>query len=302
MDKNHKQRVLIIGCGYTGLRLAQRCLKAGAEVHGVVRGGGQIKKLEQLGVQVHTIDFDRPLPKRHWSLDNTLVFYCMPPPASGPHDDTRMAAFIELLVNTQQGRRPQAIVYLSTTGIYGDCRGGWVTESSLPAPLLPRSSRRLAAENRLKKMHDQLGIPVTILRVAAIYGPGRLPVDRIREGRPVLNENDAPYSNRIHVEDLAQVCIAAGLRARDWQVYNVSDGHPETMTQYINRVADLSGLQRPQTLSWKQAQEALPPGMLDFLKESKRVDNLNMLHELDIDLKYPDLESGVRASLEEITS
>ena len=113
-----------------------------------------------------------------------------------------------------------------------------------------------------------------------------------------MNEEEAPYSNRIHVDDLAQVCIAAGLRASGWHVYNVSDGHPETMTRFFNRVADLSGLQRPQMLSWSQAQSSLPPGLLGFLKESKRIDNLNMLHELDIDLQYPDLDSGLRASLE----
>jgi nucleoside-diphosphate-sugar epimerase len=298
MDINPKQRVVIIGCGYSGQRVAQRCLEAGAEVCAVVRSAERVKELQQLGIPVQQIDFDQSLSNLQLMLNNALVFYCMPPPSSGAHDDPRMAAFIQLLAKSQEGQRLQAIVYLSTTGVYGDCRGAWVTESSLPAPLSPRASRRLAAENRLKKLNDELAIPVSILRVAAIYGPGRLPVATIREGRPVLNENEAPYSNRIHVDDLAQVCIAAGQRAKGWQVYNVSDGHPETMTRYYNRVADLSGLERPETLSWSQAQSSLPPGMLDFLKESKKVDNLNMLHELDIDLQYPDLDSGLRASLE----
>jgi len=293
MDINPKQRVFIIGCGYTGERVAKRCLEAGAEVHGVVRSEEQADSLRQLGVHVHQVDFDQLMMKQCLALEDGLVFYCMPPPGSGVHDDPRMMTFIKCLGK----QRPQAIVYLSTTGVYGDCRGAWVTESSLPAPLSPRASRRLAAENRLKMLYDELGISITILRVAAIYGPGRLPVETVREGRPVLNENEAPYSNRIHVDDLAQVCIAAGLRAHGWQVYNVSDGHPETMTRFFNRIADLSGLQRPQTLSWGEAQSSLPPGMLDFLKESKRVDNLNMLHELDIELQYPDLESGLRASL-----
>ena len=149
--------------------------------------------------------------------------------------------------------------------VYGDCRGAWVTESSLPAPVSPRASRRLAAENSVKKLYDEHEIAITILRVAAIYGPGRLPVETIREGRPVLNENEAPFSNRIHVDDLAQVCIAAGLRDQDWQVYNVSDGHPETMTGFFNRVADLSGLQRAETLSWREAPASLRPGMLGLV-------------------------------------
>jgi len=295
MEINPKQRVIIIGCGYTGLRVAKRCLESGAEVHGLVRSKDRVDELEQLGVHVHQVDFDQPLPKRLWSLDEALVFYCMPPPSSGPHDDARIATFIKTLEN----QRPQAIVYLSSTGVYGDCRGAWVTEDSFPAPLSPRGSRRMAAENRLKQLHDEVGIPVSILRVAAIYGPGRLPIDDLRKGRPVLNNDEAPYSNRIHVDDLARVCIVAGLRAKGWQVYNVSDGHPETTTQYFNRVADLSGLQRPQTLTWSQAQASFSPAMLDFLNESKKVDNLNMLHELDIELQYPDLDSGLRASLEQ---
>lgn len=301
MDINPKQRVTIIGCGYTGQRLAKRCLEAGAEVSGVVRSDDRVETLKQLGVNVLKLDFDQPLSAQRLSLGKALVFYCMPPPSSSPNDDPRMAAFINYLINSPPEQRPQAIVYLSTTGVYGDCRGAWVTERNLPAPLSPRASRRMAAENRLKNLHDKSGIPVSILRVAAIYGPGRLPLKPIREGHPVLNEDEAPYSNRIHVDDLAQVCIAAGLRASGWQVYNVSDGHPETMTEYFNRIADLIGWQRPQTLSWSQAQSSLPPGMLGFLKESKRIDNLNMLHELDIDLQYPDLDSGLRASLDGVS-
>ena len=300
MDINPKQRVVIIGCGYTGQRLARHCLQAGAEVCGVVRREESAEKLKQLGVNVLKVDFDQPLAAQRIVVDNALVFYCMPPPSTGPNDDMRMAAFIKYLDESTPAQRPQAVVYLSTTGVYGDFRGAWVTEKNVPAPLSPRAARRLAAENRLKAIHDEWGIPVSILRVAAIYGPGRLPIDRIREGRPVLKEDEAPYSNRIHVEDLARICIAAGLRANGWQVYNVSDGHPQTMTEYFNRLADMIGWQRPQTLSWSQAQSSLPPRMLSFLKESRRIDNLNMLHELDIDLQYPDIDSGLRASLEAI--
>ena len=140
MDINPKQRVIIIGCGYTGQRVAQRCLDAGADVSGIVRTDDGAEKLQRLGITVQQIDFDQPLPAQRLELDDALVFYCMPPPSSGTHDDPRMAAFIQCLSKTQQ--RPQAIVYLSTTGVYGDCRGAWVTESNLPAPLSPPGGRK----------------------------------------------------------------------------------------------------------------------------------------------------------------
>ncbi len=296
---NPKQSVVIIGCGYTGERIGKRCIMSGAEVHGIVRTEERRKYLQTMGINGYCIDFDRMQPEPELSFAKALIFYCMPPPSSGGADDMRMAGFIRWLDNMPIEQLPQAIVYLSSTSVYGDCHGAWVTEQSLPAPLSPRGSRRLAAENRLMSLYDRLNIPMTILRVAAIYGPGRLPVNRIKDGMPILNEDASPLSNRIHVDDLADVAIAASLRSNAWQVYNVSDGHPNTMTHYFNRVADLVGLQRPRTVSWEEAQDYLTPGMLDFLKESKKIDNLNMLHKLDIELKYPDIDSGIRASIEE---
>ena len=300
IEINPKDRIIIIGCGYTGLRIARECLAAGAEVHGVVRRDEQAALLNDIGVIVHQLDFDQPSLKLDLPLADTLLFYCMPPPKWDSMDDMRMAQFVRYLSCEKPEEKPRAIVYLSSTGVYGDCHGAWVTEASLPAPLSPRASRRLAAESRLLGLHDDTGIPITILRVAAIYGPGRIPVEMIREGRPMLNDEEAPFSNHIHVDDLARVCIAAALRCQGWQIYNVSDGHPETMTTYFNRVADLSGLNRPQTVSWTEAQASLPPGMLDFLKESRRIDNLNMLNGLEIELKYPDADSGLRACLEDM--
>jgi nucleoside-diphosphate-sugar epimerase len=300
MEINPEDRIIIIGCGYTGQRIAAYGLAAGADVHGVVRSDEQASILRGIGVTVHQLDFDQPSLKLDLPLAGALLYYCMPPQRSDSMDDLRMAVFVRNIMELPADKRPRAIVYLSTTGVYGDCRGAWVTETSLPAPLSPRASRRLAAENRLRGLHDRAAIPITVLRVAAIYGPGRLPVDAIRAGRPVLNDAEAPFFNRIHVDDLARVCIAASLRCQDWQVYNVSDGHPETITTYFNRVADLSGLRRPRAVSWAEAQANLPPGMLDFLKESRKVDNLNMLNGLDIKLQYPDADSGLRACLEEL--
>lgn len=299
MDNNHNLNVLIVGCGYTGRRIARLYQLDGATVYGIVSQPTSAELLQQHEIVPLQIDLDRPMTQVQWPemLNDATIFYCAPPQAEGK-DDNRIAAFLAAIKSWS----PRCLIYLSTTGIYGDCRGSWVSERDQPAPLYPRAARRMAAENRLRRYHEQTQVPVTILRVAAIYGPGRLPVERIRAGQPILNENDSPFSNRIHVDDLAQICISAALRAKAWDVFNVSDGRPESMTAYFNRVADLAGLQRPQTITWSEAEHQLPPGMLEFLSESKRIDNARMLEELEVTLQYPDISSGLLASFASLDS
>jgi nucleoside-diphosphate-sugar epimerase len=136
---------------------------------------------------------------------------------------------------------------------------------------------------------------VVILRVPGIYAHDRLPIRRLREGLPVLAEADSPFTNRIHADDLARVCIAAMKRGRPGAAYNVSDGHPTTMTDYFNRVADCLGLPRPPVVDRSTARQALSPSMLSFLEESKRLDNRRMREELGVELIYPDLVAGLAA-------
>jgi nucleoside-diphosphate-sugar epimerase len=133
----------------------------------------------------------------------------------------------------------------------------------------------------------------TVLRVPGIYGPEKLPLARLREGTPVLREQDSPYTNRIHADDLASVCVAAMRSTRTSTVYNVSDGHPSNMTDYFFRVADAAGLPRPPTVSREEAQQVLSAGMLSFLNDSRRMSNVKMLDELPVALQYPDLEAGL---------
>jgi len=136
-----------------------------------------------------------------------------------------------------------------------------------------------------------------ILRVPGIYGPGRLPIKRLKSGAPVVDEREGSYSNRIHADDLAQVCFAAAEQAPPNSLYNVSDGHPTSMTDFFLQVADLLELDPPPLISLDEAQELLSPAMLSFLNESKRLDNGKMLRELGVKLKYPTLKSGLQASL-----
>jgi nucleoside-diphosphate-sugar epimerase len=136
-------------------------------------------------------------------------------------------------------------------------------------------------------------VPIVILRVTGIYGPGRFPVSQLQTGQPVLNEAEGALTNRIHIDDLARICLAAGEKGADGDIFNVSDGHPTTMTHYFNAVADFLGYPRPPQVSMAEAAQVMSPLMLSYMTESRRLDNSKMLRNLGVKLLYPDLESGL---------
>lgn len=291
--------VLIVGCGDIGSRVARLELAAGNFVAGLARTRETAERLAGLGVAVVPGDLDAPdsltgLPKelalltaRAWHT----LYYFAPPPASGA-EDPRLATFLEALPG---GKPPARAVYISTSGVYGDCMGEWVTEERLPNPRTDRARRRLAAENTLREWCARREVVPVILRVPGIYGPGRLPLQRIRSGLPVVRRAESPYSNRIHAEDLADVCFAAARFREPNTLYNVSDGHPTTMTDYFFQVADRFGLPRPPEISLEEARRVLGPSLLSYLEESRRMDNRRMIRDLRPQLRYPNLGSGLEA-------
>ena len=137
---------------------------------------------------------------------------------------------------------------------------------------------------------------IVILRVTGIYGPGRYPVSQLASGQPVLREEEGFLTNRIHADDLARICIAAAAKGRNGDIFNVSDGHPTTMTRYFNAVADLLGYPRPPQVSMEEARAVLSPLMFSYMTESRRLDNSRMLSRLGIQLLYPTLEAGLKGS------
>ena len=281
--------VLIIGCGDIGERVARLERSEGRVVTGLVRSEKSARRLHAAGIQPITVDLDVPASLNNLPVKDVVVYYFAPPPGTGV-TDPRMEAFVSVLTPSNF---PRCIVLISTTGVYGDCHGEWVTEDRLPNPQADRARRRLAAETTLRRWSETSGVPIVILRVPGIYGPGYLPEERLRSGEPVLREEESPYSNRIHADDLAQVCVAAARRGHDNAVYNVSDGHPTTMTDFFFRVADAFGIPRPPAITREEARHRLGPGMLSYLAESKRIDNRRMREELGVELMYPDLASGL---------
>lgn len=285
--------VFIVGCGDIGMRVAKRWRDRGAHVAALARSETTAARLRAAGIVPFMGDLDQPHSLEGLPLGGQLVYYFAPPPSKG-EGDPRVKAFVHALALTDA---PSRIVYISTSGVYGDHGGRLIDEETPVTPTTERAKRRLAAEETLRTYGREQGVPVITLRVGGIYGPGRLPVERLRQGLPVLSQAESGPSNRIHADDLAAVCLAAAERGRAGRIYNVSDGESGTMTEYFFAVADALGLPRPPTVSLAQAEQALTPAMMSYLTESRRLDNRRMREELGVTLRYPDLASGLAQSL-----
>jgi nucleoside-diphosphate-sugar epimerase len=289
-----QQLVSIVGEGYTGRRLADRFLSSGvsAYVRSYSRRPRETSATEMdSGAESLQLDLDADVTPIH--VPGHLVYYTVPPPREMV--DERLARFL-----TAMSGAPKRLIYLSTTGVYGDQRGATVDEDTKPAPLSERASRRLASESTLRAWCEEHRISWCILRIPGIYGPGRLQLDRLRQANPAIDPAESNPGNRIHVTDLVTACVAAGLNAHaDGRIYNVTDGSEDNQTQFLQRVARIACLPLPPLVSREEAERTFSPLSLSFLRESRRVDNSRMLAELGVVLRYGDLDIGIRASLEE---
>ena len=281
--------VLIIGCGDIGERVAVLERSAGRHVMGLVRAEESARRLRSASIRPIMADLDKPESLHGLPLSDALIYYFAPPPGKGI-TDPRMETFVSMLDASEP---PTRVVLISTTGVYGDCRGEWVTENRPPNPQADRAKRRLAAENTLRRWGKKSSVTIVILRVPGIYGRGYMPEERLRAGEPVLLEEESPFSNRIHADDLARICVIAGHHDNPGVIYNVSDGHPTTMTDFFYRVADALGIPHPPAITLAQARQRLGEGMLSYLAESKRIDNRRMREELGVELMYPELSAGL---------
>jgi len=283
---------LIVGCGDVGARLARALIGTGVRPVGLVRRQANADALGRSGIAPVVCDLDRPVDEPPAAAAGGTVFYLVPPNREVDDDDPRLRHFLAACGEAV----PRRLVYLGTSGVYGDCGGAWVDEARTPAPTTRRARRRLAAERIAAEWCAARGTERIILRVGGIYGPGRLPLDRLAD-MTVICPDEAPWSNRIHVDDLVTTLQAAALHGRDGRVYNVADGQPTTMTDYLYRVADAAGLPRPPCVPMARADTELSPGMLSFVRESRRLDTRRLREELAIRLRFPTLAEGLAHAL-----
>ncbi|MET0659479.1 MAG: NAD-dependent epimerase/dehydratase family protein [Steroidobacteraceae bacterium] len=284
-------QALIVGCGYVGQRLAARL--APTPTTAIVSSDSSASELARTGINAAALDLDT-LRRGHpllSQLDGTTIFYLAPPPSDG-ESDTRINRFLEY-----SSGRPLALIYMSTTGVYGHTDGAFVDESTPVNPITPRAQRRVSAEEITRVWCVERQVRRVVLRVPGIYGPHRLPLERLRLGEPVVQEEDAGYSNHIHVDDLVEACLIAARNPEARGIYNVTDGNHLTSTAFTRIVAEAAGLPMPREISMDEAQLTFSPMRLSFLSESRRVSNERLLKHLAVRLKYADIKAGVRASL-----
>ena len=221
-----------------------------------------------------------------------LVLHLAPPPSAG-ECDTRTRNLLRALA---RGGRVRRLVYASTSGVYGDCAGALVDETRAPRPATARARRRVDAEARVRWYGRASGVAVSILRIPGIYALDRVggdPRERLRRGTPVLAAPDDVYTNHIHADDLARICIAALFRALPQRVVHASDRSALRMGEYFDLAADLHGLPRPPRVARADAGALLSPLQLSFMGESRRLSHARLERELRVRLHHPTVREGL---------
>lgn len=284
------KKIFISGFGDIGQRVAKLHLQRNDQVYVLIRSEEKAKDLQNSPIHVVMADLDDVATLIDLATQDSVLYHFAPPPSSG-ETDTRL----ENLLSAINEKRPQKVVLISTTAVYGDCQGNWVTEDTPVRPKTDRGKRRLHGEQLLLAWSQRTGVPVVILRVGGIYGPKRLPVERLKKGLPILKEEQSPFTNRIHEDDLAKICVVAADKASGGAIYNVSDGKPGTMSRYFKDIAAAMELPIPTEVDMDEAKKVLSGGMLSYLQESRRIDNSKMINELGIQLQYPDFETALAA-------
>jgi nucleoside-diphosphate-sugar epimerase len=282
--------ILIIGSGDVAAR-ALPWLTRRFRVFALVRCAENAARLRAAGAVPLIADLDdrRSLARLAGIAD--VVLHFAPPPAHGD-TDSRTKALLAALGT--RASLPQRLVYISTTGVYGDCEGAAVDETWPCRPLSARARRRVDAERRVRAFGRRTGVRTSMLRAPGIYAADRLPVERLRRGDPVLNAGEDVHTNHIHADDLARLACAAVFRGRGGRVWNAVDDTRLKMGDYFDQVADALGLPRPPRLSRAEIATRLSPMTLSFMAESRRLDNRRMKRELRIPLRFPTVADGLQ--------
>ncbi len=272
--------LLSIGHGFSARALAPRLLAKGWRVIGTTRSDDKAGTLRNEGIEP-MIWPGAPLPLEEVSHLLTSV-------APGDDGDPVLAEMTDELVSA---RHLEWVGYLSTTGVYGDQKGGWVDETSTLTPSTKRGRARVAAEAAWQK----LGLPLHVFRLAGIYGPGRGPFAKVRQGTARRIIKEGQVFSRIHVEDIAAVLEASIARPDPGAIYNLCDDDPAPPEDVIEHAALLLGLPVPPAIPFEEAE--MTPMARSFYADSKRVRNDRIKTELGVTLSYPDYRTGLAALL-----
>lgn len=283
----------IVGCGDIGRRIVTKLIANGVAptmISAVTRSTKTAVAAQALGISVSACDFDsefelpKPLAARKW-------VYLVPPPKEGLFD-RRTDRLLHAL--SQHSCVPESVILISTTGVYGDTNGAWVDETTPPRPQTDRGKRRLDMEHRWQAWAGEHRVAIRVLRVPGIYANGRIPLERLKKAVPVVKAEECGFTNRIHADDLANAVIAATRYDGQEVIFNVTDGTPGTISDYLQSASKVVGLPPLPEITMTEAKQRLSPGMLSYLSESRRIGNEKMRRELKVELYYPDFRVGLR--------
>jgi nucleoside-diphosphate-sugar epimerase len=286
-----RQRLLIIGCGDVGVRVAA-LVRQHSRVIALTSSVEKIAVLRGMGITPLLGNLDKADSLARLSGLATRVLHLAPPAHQGIVDGRTRHLLTSLAYRT----KPVKLVYGSTSGVYGDCGGQWVSEVRPVNAQTDRGLRRVNAEAQVRFFGRYTQAATCVLRIPGIYAPDReggTPRQRLEKRLPVLNSGDDVYTNHIHADDLARACYLALWRGASQRVYHVNDDTELKMGDYVDHAADLYGLPRPPRVSREQALGQLAPSMLSFMAESRRLVNRRMKDELGLRLRYPTVHTGL---------
>lgn len=281
-----RPRLLIVGCGDVGMRLLP-LLRERFRVFALTSQPERRAALRAAGAVPVVADLDRPHTLARLRGLAPWVLHLAPPRQDGAQD-LRTRRLVAALGSVRR------MVYVSTSGVYGDCGGALVGEQRPVAPRNARARRRVDAERVLRAWAMATGAQLAILRVPGIYAQDRLPLKRLEQGTPALREDEDVYTSHVHADDLARIALQALVHGRPGRVYHAVDDTRMKMGAYFDAVADAFALPRPPRLPRSELEAVVSPVLMSFMSESRRLDNTRMKRELRVRLRYPDVATTLR--------
>jgi nucleoside-diphosphate-sugar epimerase len=306
-------RVLIVGCGDVGMR-AVPLLQGRYRIFAVTSDPQRVASLREAGVVPLVANLDQPASLRRLASLAPRVLHLAPPQNTGSRDrrtrgllhvlsratPARHAhavglghprqAYIDSILPDRDVRARRVLIYASTSGVYGDQRGALVYEHTMPRPTTDRAVRRVDAETAIRRFGNCMRWRTTILRIPGIYADNRLPLERLARGTPALQPADDVYTNHIHADDLARIVVTAMTRGRPQRIVHASDDSRLLMGEYLDLVAERTGLPKPPRLSRDAVRSGVSPVQFSFMSESRQLDNRRLRNELRIRLRYPSVQ------------
>lgn len=298
-------RIVIVGTGYVGLRLAESALEAGCEVVGTTRSEETLEALDAMGAEglYWEVDDQDDTPIADVVDDETTIVYSIPTLFQTyerePDEMPRHVRPVERILDVGREAGAERFVYLSSTSVYGDHEGAWVDETSELRTDAPAGKMRRDIEQRVLEVGEEGAIDTNVARLVGIYGPGRTLLDYMRSGRYKLVEGGAKPTNRVHVDDIVSALMAMIERGPSGaRVYNVSDGRPKTVADVVDWLVDHADVERPDEISLEAYAEQRGPSAVARWTNTYRVSNERMCKELGVEPVYRDVFEGYRAILD----